>query len=556
MTTVPSTPPTEKNSVDRRLLASSPWGRRSLGASVVVGLGLTASLIAQALLLAHLFGWVMTRRPGPFPAVVVVWLVLMFGARILLSALSDLIATSAGRRATAQLRRDLGESFDAMGPVGLADQKTGALALNATRGITALQPYFARYLPAVVVALLAPPTVLVTLGILDWPSALIAIALLAVLPFAMIRFGRQAARESERQWRRLSSLSGRMVELLRGLPTLRALGQSERGRHEVESASQAVAESVNDTLRAALLSTAALEFLAGVGVGLVAMLAGLRLLHGSISIVAALSVILLTPEVFLPLRRAGGEFHASTEGRAAAETMFALIDAAPSTDERSLSLTAATPLRVVDLSVRYDHAERNALGPCSFTLGTGEHLIVSGPSGCGKSTLLMTLTGSLSPRSGFVEMGGQDLSSVAPASLAHFVSYVPQRPHIFSWSLAENLALGEDHDPEELLAVLDLVALGHLASSSDGLHRPLAEYGRSMSGGERQRIGLARAVLQNRPLVLLDEPAAHLDERTLNALRHALNDWLGQRSVLEVTHRPGLVNEAPVLTILAQGSDR
>ena len=341
MTTVPSTPLKAKNSVDRRLLASSPWGRRSLGASVVVGLGLTASLIAQALLLAHLLGWVMTRRPGPFPAVVVVWLVLMFGARILLSALSDLIATSAGRRATAQLRRDLGESFDAMGPVGLADQKTGALALNATRGITALQPYFARYLPAVVVALLAPPTVLVTLGILDWPSALIAIALLAVLPFAMIRFGRQAARESERQWRRLSSLSGRMVELLRGLPTLRALGQSERGRHEVESASQAVAESVNDTLRAALLSTAALEFLAGVGVGLVAMLAGLRLLHGSISIVAALSVILLTPEVFLPLRRAGGEFHASTEGRAAAETMFALIDAAPSTDERSLSLTAA-----------------------------------------------------------------------------------------------------------------------------------------------------------------------------------------------------------------------
>jgi len=532
-------------SIDRRLFAEVRSARRALIVSVGVGIVVTLAVIAQMLLLAHLLGWAMSSRPGPFPASLVLAFLAVLVARSVAVALGETLATRAGATVTSELRRSLLSSLIRRGPAGLVGERSGAVTLSATRGLRSLEPYFGRYLPAIVVAVLAPPAALITLAVLDWPSALVALGLALLIPFAMVRLGRRAAAESDRQWRRLSSMSGRYLELLRGIPTLRALGRVDRGRAEVVAANEALSDSVDATLRAALLSSAALEFLAGVGVGLVAMLAGLRLLNGSFSVVPALAVVLITPEVFLPLRRAGAEFHASTEGRSAAAGIFEAIDTlttdpASLADEASAPAVAVSPLDVVAVSVRY--AEHQVLSDVSFTLGPREHLVLEGPSGAGKTTLLSLLCGFVQPEGGAVRFGGHAPGPSGWGPIRRRITLVPQRPHVFAASVRDNLALGLELDDATLIEALDRVGLAHLASSSSGgLSRELAESGLSISAGERQRLGLARALVQGRPLVLLDEPTAHLDEATTDQLRSSLSGWLAERTVIEASHRSGLL---------------
>jgi len=473
--------------------------------------------------------------------------------------MGEAVASSSGAAVTAELRRLLLESLVRRGPVELVGERTGSLTLGATRGLRALEPYFGRYLPAAVVAAIAPLAALAVLAILDWPSALVALGLAALVPVAMIRLGRRAAAESDRQWRRLSSMSARFLELLRGIPTLRALGRVDRARREVVAANEAVASSLTATLRAAMTSSAALEFLAGVGVGLVAMLAGLRLLHGGFGVAPALAVILVTPEVFLPLRRAGAEFHASTEGRAAAETVFAAIDAGTDASGPGAGGRGGghvTPIDARDLAASYDQA---VLTGVSFTLGQGQHLVVDGPSGAGKTTLLALLCGFVAPAGGDLRLGGTSVTELDWPTARESISLLPQSPHVFSRSLRDNLTLGTPgFDEAALRGALEMVGLGHLVDATTlGLDRPLAEGGTSLSAGENQRLGLARAVLQDRPLVLLDEPTSHLDEATIADLRHRLAGWLGERTVIEVTHRPGLLAAtAPRLTLGLLGASR
>jgi len=481
----------------------------------------------------------MSVAPGPFPTAIVVWLAVAFGLRSIVAGTAEIVAARTGRLVTNELRRRLFGALDEAGPSWLATKKTGALALSATRGLRSLEPYFSRYLPALVVGVLAPPIALIVLGIIDWPSALIALGLVCVVPFFMVSLGRRAARESERQWRRLASLSGRVLELLRGIPTLRALDAFEEGQHEVEAASESLARSINETLRAAMLSSAALEFLAGVGVGLVAMLAGLRLLHSSISIAAALTVILLAPEVFLPLRRAGAEFHASTEGRAAAETMFSVLDEAPTNKVISDSSSALVPLVASDLTVTFDGSSSPALAKCSFELHTSDQLVVTGPSGSGKSTLLNVVAGFVEPTSGSLVFDGVPGTSLPTRSVE--MSFVPQRPHVFSATVRDNITLGLAGSDAEVTDALERVGLGEWTRTRGGLGALLAERGRTISGGERQRIGIARALFQNRSVVLFDEPTAHLDAFSIAELRSSLAPWLAQRTVIEVVHHEGLL---------------
>jgi len=541
----PATGDTAKESIDRRLFRELGPARLALMVSVAVGLVTTAAVLAQLVLLAHLLAWAMGFQSGPFPTSILLGFLAALCARAIVGAVGEALAARTGGAVTTELRTRLLKTLVARGPVALVNERTGALALDATRGLRALEPYFGRYLPAAVISAIAPLGALVLLGVLDWPSALIALALVLLVPFLMIRLGRRAASESARQWQRLSSMSARFLELLRGIPTLRSLGRVDQARLEVIASNEAVAASLAATLRAAMLSSAALEFVAGVGVGLVAMLAGLRLLHGTMSLAPALAVVLIAPEVFLPLRRAGAEFHASTEGRAAATSIFAALDAAPPLEPSGETVGGSVlPLVAEHVTAGYPTA---VFQPVSFTLRSREHLIVDGPSGCGKSTLLGLLCGFLAPSSGSLLVGGVPATERDVREVRSQISYVPQVPHIFARSLRDNLTLG--HDPrgasdEDLEDLLVLVGLDHLLRGHrNGLEHLLAEAGRSLSGGERQRLGLARALLQDRPVVLLDEPTSHLDGLTITTLRNNLAPWLSQRAVIEVTHRPGLLEQ-------------
>ncbi|MGH8980964.1 MAG: ABC transporter ATP-binding protein/permease, partial [Acidimicrobiales bacterium] len=358
------------------------------------------------------------------------------------------------------------------------------------------------------------------------------------------------------------------LELLGGLPTLRAFGREDHGRREVAEATEGLRQTTMGTLRVAFLSALALEFLAGIGTGLVAMVLGLRLLDGGVTLYTALAVLLVSPEVFLPLRRAGAEFHASAEGQAAAERILSVLDVAPAgtgtagaetADESTVptmgvaappAARATGPVGSTPGSLRLDHVSVNfpgrstpALEDLDVAVGAGEHVALVGPSGAGKSTVLACFLGFVTPDTGRVLVEGTAFSSIDPRTWRRRVAWVPQRPHLVHGSIADNLRLGDPH--ASVARLEEVTALVGLDTMVDGLpHRldtPLGEGGLTVSAGERQRLALARAVLRDAPVVLLDEPVAHLDVDTEASLRDALGPWLDGRTVLVAAHRPELV---------------
>ncbi|HMD45852.1 MAG TPA: thiol reductant ABC exporter subunit CydD [Acidimicrobiales bacterium] len=548
--------------VDRRLAARVTVTRRYLVLAVAVGVGATAAIIVQAVLLASVVADVMLHH-APLSAVTprLVGLAAAFCARALFLYAGEVSAQRVSATVTSTLRRSLLRQALDLGPSWLADQRTGELSLTATRGIAALDVYFGRYLPQAVLAVLAPAILLVFVAVADWPSALILLALLALIPVTMVHFGRRAADATNRQWRRLSSLSARYLELIQGLSTLRAFNRTDLGRREVTEATDGLRTSTLATLRVAFLSALAIELLAGLGTGLVAMVLGLRLLHGTVALASALAVLLVSPEVFLPLRRAGAEFHASAEGQAAAQRILDLLDdgatpsGGPATPLGPAPDPAHDPVWLRQVEVAHPGRPGPTLGRVDLELAPGERVAIVGPSGVGKSTVLSVLLGFRRPDRGHVGAGPTDLAGVDPAAWRRRITWVPQRPHLLRATLGENLRLGHPEADDEAVAwALEATGLDDLvAQLPSGLDTPVGEGGLSLSSGERQRVAIARAVLRDAPLVLLDEPTAHLDERAAARLADALAPWLEGRTVLVAGHRADLVAHPD--RVLSLGAD-
>jgi thiol reductant ABC exporter CydD subunit len=464
----------------------------------------------------------------------------------------------------------------------LVGERAGELALSATRGVDALGVYYGRYLPQVVLAALVPVGLVTWVGVQDWVSGCVLVAMLGLVPLAMVFFGREASRRAGRQWRRLSSLSARYLELVQGLPTLRALGRSEHGRREVAASTEALRQTTMGTLRVAFLSSLATELLSGLGVGLVAMLLGLRLLGGSVGLAPALAILLVAPEVFLPLRRAGAEFHASTEGRAAATRLFDVLDLAVedgsggrdacvgrSATDASPRLTeqgtagndhdairhTEPPSVAVNLRgivVLYPNRGAPALSLSELQVDPGEHLAVVGPSGSGKSTLLAVLLGLTRPDSGTVTLGGTDLSDVDMVEWRRRTTWVPQRTRLFRGSLLDNVRFSRpDASSARVDEAVRISGLDGLVNRLPrGLDTAVGEGGMTLSAGERQRVALARAVIRDAALVLLDEPASNLDPQALDVLEQNMTRWASGRTVVVAAHRSFLV---PVDRVVALG---
>jgi thiol reductant ABC exporter CydD subunit len=568
--------------VDRRLTARVTVTRRYLVIAVATGLVSTACVVAQAVLLATVIERSVLHRVSLGSVTpLLVGLVVAFVVRAAAGWVGEAAAQRCGATVTSVLRGQLLRHALDLGPGWLAGERAGELSLSATRGTAALDVYFGRYLPQAILAGLAPIGILAWVAWTDWVSLLVLLGIVALVPVTMILFGRRAAVETQRQWRRLSSLSARFLELIRGLPTLRAFDRAAQGRREVAAATEGLRQTTMATLRVAFLSALAMEFLAGIGTGLVAMVLGLRLLGGTVSLYTALAVLLVSPEVFLPLRRAGAEFHASAEGRAAAERILDLLDqpAGPAggavgesvpaesaggaaADGRATVGDTATPgrrpdragrrtpvpgrpfpVRLDGVDITFSGRTRPTLDRFDLTIDEGEHIALVGPSGVGKSTVLAVLLGFLTPETGAVRIGGVDLADIDLAAWRRHIAWVPQRPHLFGGTLAENLRLGDpDATPERLDRVLEATGLAELAGALPaGLATRVGEGGITLSAGERQRVAVARAALRDAPLVLLDEPVAHLDLTTEAWLRQALDPWLDGRTVLVAAHRPELV---------------
>ena len=539
--------------------------RRYLVVAVAVGAGSAVCLVVQAVLLGvvvqrgFIDHWHLSRLLPMLGT-----LGGAFVARAGLSWLGELASHRTSASVTSSLRRQVLARAVALGPSWLAGERTGELTAVATQGIESLDVYFARYLPTAVLAAVAPPILLAWVLWADWRSFVILAVTVSVIPVFMILLGLEAKKHAERQWSRLSGLAAAFYDLLQGLPTLRAFGRANDGRDTLEKAAEDFRLTTMSTLRVAFLSSLALEVLSAVGTALVALFLGLRLLDGSLQLAVGLAVLVLAPEVYLPLRRAATEFHASTAGQAASERILDVLD------EPAASLSASggagpvglapanlgrRPLRLVGLKVVYPGREVPVLDGLELDLAFGEHVAVTGESGSGKSTLLAVLLGFVRPVSGEMTIGDLDLFDVAPCQWRREVSWVPQRPYLVRGTIADNLRLGNaEADAAALGRAVEQSGLsGLMARLPHGLETPVGEAGLSLSAGERQRIAIARAVLRDAPIVLLDEPTAHLDPGREVSLAETLGPWLESRTVLVAAHRLGILGRVDRTVALEHG---
>jgi len=561
--------------VNPRLARRVTVTRRYLAAAVGVGVASSACLVIQAVLLgaivqrALLGHWPLSRLSA-----LVGGLGAAFVARAALSWLGELAAHRTSATVTSTLRRQLLARAVALGPGWLTGERTGELTSTATQGIEALEVYFARYLPTAVIAALAPPVLLAWVLWADWRSFLVLAVSVSVVPVFMILLGLEAKRHAARQWSRLSSLAAAFYDLVQGLPTLRAFGRARAGRLALEKAADDFRATTMSTLRIAFLSSLALEVISSVGTALVALFLGLRLLDGTLRLGVGLAVLVLAPEVYLPLRRAASEFHASTGGQAAADRILEVLDgpeaALAPDDQGALSgacrqstmswarTTATEPrgtIRLRDLHVSYPSRAVPVLKGVNIEIAFGEHVAVTGESGSGKSTLLAVLLDFVEPAGGKVTVGDIDLADIAPREWRRHLAWVPQRPYLVRGTIADNLRLGDASASElKLRSAVERSGLsGMIQRLPRGIETEVGEGGLTLSAGERQRIAIARAVLTDAPIVLLDEPTAHLDSNRESSLSTSLGPWLESRTVIVAAHRLGLVGRVDRSVTLVDG---
>jgi ATP-binding cassette, subfamily C, bacterial CydD len=430
-----------------------------------------------------------------------------------------------------------------LGPAWLGGQRTGEITTLATRGLDGLDPYFARYLPQLALACLVPLAVVVRVALADWISALIIVVTLPLIPVFTVLVGRPARARAQRQWLLLARLGGHFLDVVEGLTTLKVFG---RARPQAEVIGQVTDEHRTATmsvLRVAFLSALVLELTAALATALVAVEIGLRLLGGHIGYETALVVLLLTPEAFLPLRALALHFHASMEGMAAAGRVCDLLEIPPPRAATGPGASAGVDLRRQDVTLdavclAYPGRDRPALDGVSLAIAPGERILLTGPSGAGKSSLLALLLRFAEPSGGRIEAGGVPLRSIAMPAWRRQVTWVPQRPVLMSGTVAANIALGQAGAGRDAIASAAGLAGadGFIRALPDGYDTPLGERGLRLSAGQRQRIAIARAFLRDAPLLLLDEPVAHLDPVTAAQILDAVERLMAGRTVVLVSH--------------------
>ncbi|MEU3204675.1 thiol reductant ABC exporter subunit CydD [Streptomyces cyaneofuscatus] len=529
--------------IDPRLLRYARATRFFLAAVVGLGLVGAALVIAQAMLIAEIVvggfedGLAVTELRTPLLLLAAVAV-----GRALVAWLTELAAHRASAAVKSELRGRLLERAALLGPGWLSGQRTGSLVALATRGVDALDDYFARYLPQLGLAVVVPVAVLARIVTEDWVSAAIIVVTLPLIPLFMILIGWATQSRMDRQWQLLSRLSGHFLDVVAGLPTLKVFGRAKAQAESIRTITTQYRRATLRTLRIAFLSSFALELLATLSVALVAVTIGMRLVHGELDLYTGLVVLILAPEAYLPIRQVGAQYHAAAEGLSAAEEIFAVLETEPRAAGTE-DVPDSVRLELEGVTVRHEGRADPSLDAVSLTVEPGETVALVGPSGVGKSTLLNVVLGFAVPDEGRVRVGGRDLAELDPERWRSRIAWVPQRPHLFAGTIAENVRLARpDADDEAVVAALrDAGAYDFVAELPDGERTLLGEDGAGLSAGQRQRLALARAFLADRPLLLLDEPTASLDGETEAGIVEAVRRLAAGRTVLLVVHRPALL---------------
>jgi thiol reductant ABC exporter CydD subunit len=513
--------------------------RGYLVVSVGLGLAVAAVIIAQAALLASIVasafldGLTLGQLRGRLVA-----LALVIVTRAVLVWGQEVAAHRSAAAIKSQLRGQLLSHVLRLGPGWLQGERAAEVATLASRGLDALDAYFSRYLPQLVLVALVPAAVLAWILPADPLAGVTVMITLPLIPVFMALVGRTTERLNQRQLAAIARLGRHLLELIAGLPTLTLFNRDRAQVRAVAELTDRQRVVTMRTLRLAFLSSLVLELLATLSVALVAVGIGLRVVDGSLNLRTALVVLILAPEAYLPLRQLAAQYHASGEGLAAAQRVFAVLETPPPPAGAVAAVAGQEPIVFEDVSVAYPGRSAPALAPVTLRLDPGETVAVVGPTGCGKSTLVNALLGFVPPRTGQIRVGSAELRDLEPDRWRDGIAYVPQRPYLFAGTVAENIDLRGD---ASLPAVTRGARLAQLDDLPDGLSTVVGDGGAGLSAGQRQRVALARAFVHGGGLVVLDEPTANLDAKTESELVGAIQLLARGRTVLLITHRPALI---------------
>ena len=528
---------------------------------LAAGLGTLCGLllIPQAWLLAKALDAALLRHAAPAQILPWLWpLPAIFALRFVLSLAGEQAAVRAATRVKQRVRGELFGHLQALGPAYARGRASGELALAALDAVEALEPYYARYLPQLALVALVPLAILAFVFPRDWISALVLLLSAPLIPLFMVLIGGGAERLNQRQWQKLARMSARFLDALQGLTTLKLFNASRREADLIARISDDYRRSTMAVLRVAFLSALVLEFFATVSIALVAVLIGFRLLRGEMGFEAGLFILLLAPEYYLPLRSLGLRYHARMEAIGAAGRIVELLEVPlpprSARGEARPALARPIAIRLEDVHYAYEPG-REALRGASFALEPGRVTALVGPSGAGKSTVLNLLLGFLQPQRGRVLIDGRDLAALDAAHWLRHVAWVPQRAHLFEGSILDNIRLGDPAAAPE--AVRAAARRAHADEFIERLPRgydtPLGERGLNLSGGQVQRIALARAFHKDAPVVLMDEATASLDPETEALVGAALARLARERTLLMVAHRLRTVRSADRVVVLEAG---
>ena len=433
----------------------------------------------------------------------------------------------------------------------LAHGQSGAGVLTLTlERVDALDPWFRTLLPTMIAGVVIIPLVLLVTAVVDPLSALLFLVTLPIAPFLLYLIGKATRRASERQWDEMRTLTDGFGDLVRAAATLKIFRRVDAEGHHLAQMSHSFSEASLAVLRLAFVSSFALELITTLSIALIAVSIGLRLMDDGMTFQAAFFVLILAPQFYQPLREGGIAFHAAMDAATAEKALAPYLDAPPSITGTHDQILSPPSVHTEALTYRYPLTDEAVLTDLTLSFPAGKSTVIAGDSGSGKSTLLLLLAGQLSPSEGRITLAdgagtehSYDLARLTEETRTTLITYVPQEPHIFGASLAENVTLWtRDAADAEITAALEAAALGDfLRALPEGLHTRLGMGGHPLSAGERHRLGLARALFQDRPIVLLDEVTAGLDEETELCVIDALTAFSHHRTMILTAHRPALI---------------
>ncbi|MCU5375936.1 thiol reductant ABC exporter subunit CydD [Bacillus cereus] len=543
----------------KRGLPSYPGSRVLYVVLTIISILEAVSIIAQTVFLARAITFLFQGETVQSVLNETVYFGITFAVRHMLVQISQILVERFAEKTGSLLRKQLIEAYFTLGPRYVQTAGTGHLVTLSIEGIEKFKTYIELTIPKMIRSSIVPGLLVLYVFTLDIESGIILVVTIPIVIIFMILLGLAAQKMADSQYESYRVLSNHFVDTLKGLETLKYLGKSKQHEGKIEKVSKRYRKATMRTLRVAFLSSFALDFFTSLSIAFVAVGLGIRLIDGTIVLLPALTILILAPEYFLPIKQVGANYHATLDGQLAMEQMEEILQQQKEIGKKESNVdliwNSSSNLKLQDVKVKSDESEKAILEGIDFTWkGTGA-IGVIGESGAGKSTLIDVLAGFLTPSGGKLIVNGVKIDGSTREDWQKNIAYIPQQPYIFPLSLKDNICFYETNTTdEEVERVIHEVGLRSLVTSlPNGMYERIGEGGRMLSGGQEQRVAIARALLSKKPIILLDEPTAHLDIETEFEIKQAMLRLFEGKLVFLATHRLHWMKQMDHILILNKG---